>query len=64
MCEETINRVLIENSSRDSIGLRNVDARLKSMYGKDNGLKIESTEGVGTLITLFIPNKKEVTSYD
>lgn len=64
MSEEKIKELINDNSTRDSIGLKNVDARLKNMYGNENGLKIQSTEGVGTLITLFIPNRKEVIAID
>lgn len=41
------------------IGLMNVHKRLLSMYGEQNGLKIRSTIGKGTEITLRIPNEQE-----
>ncbi|MDD2574011.1 MAG: LytS/YhcK type 5TM receptor domain-containing protein [Bacillota bacterium] len=41
------------------IGLKNIDKRLKNMYGNDYGLKIESHKGKGTHISMFIPNYSE-----
>ncbi len=38
-----------------SIGIKNVDERLKLYFGPAYGLKIESTKGVGTSVTITIP---------
>lgn len=49
-----------ENSnSYKKIGLRNIDKRLKNLYGSDYGLKIESQEGKGTRISMVIPDYSE-----
>jgi sensor histidine kinase YesM len=37
------------------IGLRNVNRRLKSLYGEAYGLSVESAEGQGTRVTITIP---------
>lgn len=37
------------------IGLKNVNDRLKILYGEKYKLNIKSTEGIGTKITFFIP---------
>lgn len=37
------------------VGLRNIDHRIKLLYGDDFGLKTASTLGIGTTITLTIP---------
>lgn len=37
------------------IGIKNVDKRLQSIYGKDYGLKIQSTIDIGTKILINIP---------
>lgn len=39
----------------ESIGLRNVDARIKLHFGKTYGLRIASTEGKGTVISIHLP---------
>ncbi|MBA1335490.1 MAG: Autolysis histidine kinase LytS [Firmicutes bacterium] len=38
------------------IGLRNIDRRLKNLYGMDHGLRIESKFGRGTQISMVIPD--------
>ncbi|HOO12782.1 MAG TPA: histidine kinase, partial [Bacillota bacterium] len=45
-----------EGGAYKKIGLRNIDKRLKNMYGSDYGLKIESQKGKGTRISMFIPD--------
>ena len=46
----------IETADNTHIGLRNVRERIKKMCG--GTFQIESTENVGTKITLHIPNQK------
>ena len=41
--------------AQDSIGLRNVNRRLKIRYGESHGLVIESVPGSGTRICIWIP---------
>lgn len=41
----------------DSIGMHNVDRRIKLYYGKQYGIKVESSLGVGTQIIVKIPIK-------
>jgi len=41
--------------SGNGVGLSNVNERLKSLFGNDHGLKIESTPGVGTSVFFRIP---------
>ena len=43
-----------------SIGLRNINARLKLLHGEKYGLKIESGAGKGTKVTMTIPTTKAV----
>lgn len=50
----------LEEEHADSIGLLNVNFRLKSYYGEGYGLKIESQEGQGTRIILQIPKKEHI----
>jgi two-component system sensor histidine kinase YesM len=46
---------LEKNEAKDSIGLKNVNDRLRYRYGAGYGVKIESEEQNGTLITLTLP---------
>ncbi|WP_406541102.1 sensor histidine kinase [Clostridium ljungdahlii] len=52
------------NNSKDlsdsglGIGLQNTDNRLKHYFGRDYGLKIESTLDVGTKVYIRIPKLK------
>lgn len=43
---------ILDNSK---IGILNVHRRIKLLYGKDYGLKIESQEGKGTVVTINVP---------
>ncbi|WP_139992679.1 cache domain-containing sensor histidine kinase [Paenibacillus paridis] len=43
----------------ESFGLRSVHERLKLLYGTEYGLVIESTPGVGTIVTLEFPDIEE-----
>lgn len=46
---------LLQNSDENHIGLKNVDHRLKLIYGQSHGLKIESVNGQGTSVSFRIP---------
>ncbi|WP_026821208.1 sensor histidine kinase [Arthrobacter castelli] len=50
-----LRSVLGGHATGDNVGLRNVDARLRQVYGDDNGLVIDTAPGAGTLITLRVP---------
>ena len=45
-----------DRTESTSIGLRNVDGRLRALYGEDHGLHIVS-EGSGTLVEIRIPTE-------
>lgn len=68
MDAEEMNRRLKEND-RDfveegsSIGLMNINARLKMIYGPEYGLRIESRQGEGTCVILEVPAVKEEEFY-
>ena len=40
------------------VGLRNVDTRLRQMYGSDGGLVVETNTGAGTLVRMRIPKSQ------
>src|SRR5699024_3717190 len=55
MDEEKIKQIFtIQPDRKKGIGLVNTEQRLKQLYGK--GLHVASTPGVGTTITLTVPN--------
>jgi two-component system, LytTR family, sensor kinase len=39
----------------ESVGLRNVDERLRATFGNDHGLTIETGVGAGTKVTMRLP---------
>lgn len=51
--QEVIDRVM-SGSASSGVGLKNVHERLKSIYGSEHGLRIQSDEN-GTVITICIP---------
>jgi two-component system, LytTR family, sensor kinase len=55
MDPERLRQMLAGHTAGDHVGLRNVDSRLRQVYGDDHGLVIETAPGAGTLITMRIP---------
>lgn len=60
MDAEAMNRELEKNDPKRvesgvSIGILNVNARLKNLYGQEYGLQIESQIGEGTTVRLMVP---------
>ena len=47
-----------DNGGDDHVGLRNVDTRLRRMYGEEYGLVIETNIGAGTLIRMSVPRSQ------
>ena len=58
MDPEHLRSVLAGHTDGDHVGLRNVDARLRQVYGDDHGLVIETAPGEGTLITMRVPKSQ------
>lgn len=52
---ETIRRALAGESELDSVGLGNVDARLRQLYGDAYGLVVETAPGAGTKVSFRVP---------
>jgi two-component system LytT family sensor kinase len=52
---EKVRRALSGQQSLDSVGLGNVDARLRATYGDDYGLVVETAPGSGTKVTVRVP---------
>ena len=51
----SLNYMLINNSTNLGYGLRNVNIRLKLMFGPEAKVWIESTEGTGTSVYVTVP---------
>ncbi|MGN8131203.1 histidine kinase [Arthrobacter sp. RC1.1 241] len=58
MDPEHLRSVLAGHTDGDHVGLRNVDARLRQVYGNDHGLVVETAPGEGTLITMRVPKSQ------
>ncbi len=52
---ERVRRALAGDASMDSVGLGNVDARLRHAYGNDYGLVVETAPGAGTKVIVRVP---------
>jgi two-component system LytT family sensor kinase len=52
---ERVRRVLAGDAGSDSVGLGNVDARLRSAFGDDYGLIVETAVGAGTKVIVRVP---------
>ena len=55
MDPERLRAVLAGHADGDHVGLRNVDVRLRQVYGDEHGLVIDTAPGAGTLVTLRVP---------
>ncbi|MPY11796.1 sensor histidine kinase [Arthrobacter bussei] len=53
-----LRSVLAGHTEDVHVGLRNVDSRLRQVYGDDHGLVIDTAPGAGTLITLRVPKSQ------
>jgi two-component system, LytTR family, sensor kinase len=52
---ERVRRALAGDADLDSVGLGNVDARLRNTFGDDYGLVVETAPGAGTKVTVRVP---------
>lgn len=62
MDPEYLRSVLAGHADGDHVGLRNVDVRLRQVYGDRNGLVIDTAPGAGTLITMRVPKSQPENS--
>jgi len=53
-----LERALAGGPAGDHVGLRNVDARLRQVYGDDHGLVVETNVGAGTLVRMRVPKSQ------
>ncbi len=52
---DTVRAALAGSSTSPSIGLGNVDERMRTTYGDDRGIVVETSPGLGTKVTLRVP---------
>ncbi|NUR08096.1 MAG: histidine kinase [Nocardioidaceae bacterium] len=52
---DRVRRALAGDSGMDSVGLGNVDERLRSTFGDAYGLVVETAPGAGTKVTVRVP---------
>jgi two-component system LytT family sensor kinase len=52
---ERIRRVLAGEAGSDSVGLANVDERLRNTFGDEYGLVVETAPGAGTKVIVRVP---------
>jgi two-component system LytT family sensor kinase len=52
---DAVRRTLAGDPEGDSIGLGNVDERLRQVYGDDYGLVVETAPGAGTKVSMRVP---------
>jgi two-component system LytT family sensor kinase len=53
-----LERALAGGQAGDHVGLRNVDARLRQVYGDEHGLVVETNVGAGTLVRMRVPKSQ------
>ena len=58
MDPEQLRLVLAGQHDGTHVGLRNVDARLRQVYGNDHGLTFDTGMGHGMLITMTVPKNQ------
>ena len=52
---ERVRRALAGDTDLDSVGLGNVDSRLRNAFSDDYGLVVETAPGAGTKVTVRVP---------
>lgn len=52
---EKVRRALAGDAALDSVGLGNVDSRLRNSFGDDYGLVVETAPGAGTKVIVRVP---------
>lgn len=66
MAADAIDRVYKRkgtHSSDSSLGLRNVNQRMEHIYGISSQIQIESVLGIGTTVTLTLPQRAQTSTY-
>lgn len=56
--DPAVVRELLTSRRSEHVGLRNVDRRVRQLYGDDHALDIETAPGSGTLVRLRVPRSQ------
>ena len=56
--DPAVVRELLTSRGSEHVGLRNVDRRVRQLYGDDHALDIETALGSGTLVRLRVPRSQ------
>lgn len=54
----SLRELLVSDDDGAHIGLRNVDTRLRQLYGAEGGLVVETNTGAGTLVRMRVPKSQ------
>ncbi len=57
--QELNNKNFEKSDGFTSIGIGNIDTRLKLLYGESYGINIDATEGKGTTVSITLPKNKK-----
>jgi two-component system LytT family sensor kinase len=57
-----VARILAGTHEADSVGLRNVDERLRATFGEGHGLLVETAPGAGTKVSFKVPKYHPATA--
>jgi two-component system LytT family sensor kinase len=64
MDPEQVRQVLSGPTTTTHVGLRNVDTRLRRLYGAAGGLAVETNLGAGTMVRMRIPKSQPMHETD
>ena len=52
---DIVRAALVGHTNSASVGLANVDERMRTVYGNEYGIVVETAPGHGTKVTLRVP---------
>ncbi len=58
MDPDELHALLTRTGDAANVGLRNVDTRLRQLYGAEGGLVVETNTGAGTLVRMRVPKSQ------
>ncbi len=64
MDPDGLRALLTAREEGGHVGLRNVDTRLRQVYGSGGGLVVETNAGAGTLVRMRVPKSQPLHDPD